>query len=126
MLGCICDAISGKPVPPAHCGKETCMFHCFCSEDTVQYSASRKVGISPTGAANLRNTSLRNLSAEEKKFANTVVATSSGRDVVMLGASGRQKRERKMPSRYDLEMLQISKKRIESLFEAPNCPTQEF
>ena len=100
MLGCICDAISGKPVPPAHCGKETCMFHCFCSEDTVQYSASRKVGISPTGAANLRNTSLRNLSAEEKKFANTVVATSSGRDVVMLGASGRQKRERKMPSRY--------------------------
>ena len=100
VLGCICAAISGKPVPPAHCGKETCMFHCFCSEDTVQYSASRKVGISPTGAANLRNTSLRNLSAEEKKFANTVVATSSGRDVVMLGASGRQKRERKMPSRY--------------------------
>ena len=42
VLGCICDAISGKPVPPAHCGKETCMFHCFCSEDTVQYSASRK------------------------------------------------------------------------------------
>ena len=59
-----------------------------------------QVGISPTGAANLRNTSLRNLSAEEKKFANTVVATSSGRDVVMLGAAGRQKRERKMPSRY--------------------------
>ena len=59
-----------------------------------------QVGISPTGAASLRNTSLRNLSAEEKKFANTVVATSSGRDVVMLGAAGRQKRERKMPSRY--------------------------
>jgi hypothetical protein len=99
-LGCICDTISGKPIPPAHCGKEPCMFHCFCSEDSAQYSSSKKVGISPTGAAKLRSSSQRHLAAEERKFSNTVVATSSGRDVVMLGASGRQKRERKMPSRY--------------------------
>ncbi len=42
-LGCICDAIAGKPVPPTHCGKTDCMFKCFCSEDAVKLASSRKV-----------------------------------------------------------------------------------
>ncbi len=99
-LGCICDAIASKPVPPAHCGKVECMFKCFCSEDAVKFASSRKVGISPVGAANLRSSSQRNMAAEERKFHNTVVATSSGQDLFMLGSTGRQKRERKVPSRY--------------------------
>eukprot|EP00095_Tigriopus_kingsejongensis_P009626 maker-scaffold94_size379870-snap-gene-0.12 protein:Tk09626 transcript:maker-scaffold94_size379870-snap-gene-0.12-mRNA-1 annotation:"hypothetical protein L798_11659" len=103
-LGCICDTISGKPIPPAHCGKVECMFRCTCSEENAKYAGSKKIGISPAGAANLRSTLQRHLAAEERKFHNTVI--SSGRDVVMLGSSGRTKRERKIPSRYqDSELL---------------------
>lgn len=97
-FGCICDCISGKAIPPSHCGKVECMFHCTCSEDTATYASSKKVGISPAGAANLRTSSQRHLAAEERKFHNTVI--SSGKDVVLLGSSGRTKRERKIPSRY--------------------------
>eukprot|EP00094_Tigriopus_californicus_P002821 TCALIF_02720-PA protein Name:"Similar to sox17a-b Transcription factor Sox-17-alpha-B (Xenopus laevis)" AED:0.27 eAED:0.29 QI:0/0.5/0.4/0.8/0.5/0.8/5/0/1615 len=97
-FGCICDCISGKAIPPSHCGKVECMFRCTCSEDTATYASSKKVGISPAGAANLRTNSQRHLAAEERKFHNTVI--SSGKDVVLLGSSGRTKRERKIPSRY--------------------------
>ena len=101
-LGCVCNSISSKSIAPTHCGKTECMIGCCCSEDSVKaFANSRKVGISPVGAANLRSSSLRHLTAEEKKFHHSVVATSSGQDLVMLGSSGgRQKRERKVPSRY--------------------------
>ena len=99
-FGCICDSIGGKPIAPTHCGKNECMFECICSEDAVKLASSKKIGISPAGAANLRSTVQRFMAAEERKFQNTVVATTSGRDLVMLGSSGRTKRERKVPTRY--------------------------
>jgi hypothetical protein len=27
-LGCICDSIRMRPIPPSHCGKVECMFEC--------------------------------------------------------------------------------------------------
>lgn len=51
----------------------------------------------------LRSSSLRGMALEERKFVNTVVATGQGGDLLMLGTSaGRQKRERKLPSRYQV------------------------
>ena len=98
-LGCVCESIVSKSIPPAHCGKIDCMFRCYCSEDSLKkFSSARKVGISPAGFAKLQETSTRNLAAEERKFHNTVVTTSGGSDLIML--SGRQKRERKVPTRY--------------------------
>jgi hypothetical protein len=48
----------------------------------------------------LRSSSLKGMALEERKFVNTVVAGAGG-DLLMLGTSaGRQKRERKLPSRY--------------------------
>ena len=94
LLGCICESLSGKNIPPAHCGKEECMFHCTCSKDALKLTNSdNKIGITAEG---LRRHS--RLAQEELKFSNTVVA--SGMDLLMLGTtSGRQKRERKVPSR---------------------------
>lgn len=98
-LGCICDSISGKnSLPPSHCGKVECMFHCVCSKDALKLTNndSNKIGISAEG---LRSSAYRRLAQEELKFSNTVVA--SGVDLLMIGgSSGRQKRERKVPSRY--------------------------
>ena len=98
-LGCICDSITGKnSLPPSHCGKVECMFHCVCSKDALKLTNndSNKIGISAEG---LRSSAYRRLAQEELKFSNTVVA--SGVDLLMIGgSSGRQKRERKVPSRY--------------------------
>ena len=50
--------------------------------------------------------STRRLAAEERKFNNTVVAATAGNsaDYLMLGATaGRQRRERKVPTRYQVE-----------------------
>ena len=59
-------------------------------------SDSNKIGIAAEG---LRSSAFRKLAQEELKFSNTVVA--SGLDLLMIGTtSGRQKRERKVPSRY--------------------------
>ncbi len=56
----------------------------------------------------LRSSSLRGMALEERKFVNTVVATGQGGDLLMLGTSaGRQKRERKLPSRYQVSISSI-------------------
>ena len=31
-LGCICDSLRTKEMPPSHCGKVDCMFACCCSK----------------------------------------------------------------------------------------------
>ena len=62
-------------------------------------SDSNKIGIAAEG---LRSSAFRKLAQEELKFSNTVVA--SGLDLLMIGTtSGRQKRERKVPSRYEFK-----------------------
>ncbi|XP_040563596.1 uncharacterized protein [Lepeophtheirus salmonis] len=86
-LGCICETLSGSPVVPNHCCKIECMFRCHCSEETLKkLSSSRKVAISPSAYTNFQDKSPPN------------VVTTGGRDLIMI--AGRQKRERKMPTRY--------------------------
>ena len=108
-LGCVCDTLTRKPLAPAHCGKHECMFSCSCSEDALKIATSPtsandgcKIGLTDQGSmVQLRSSSLRGMALEERKFVNTVVSTGGGGDLLMLGTSaGRQKRERKMPSRY--------------------------
>lgn len=74
------------------------MFDCNCSKDALKLTNNpdNKIGIAAEG---LRSSSFRRLAQEELKFSNTVVA--SGLDLLMIGSTaGRQKRERKVPSRY--------------------------
>ena len=116
-LGCVCETLASKPVATTHCGKAECMFRCCCSEEALKIAAA--AALSPTGTrragsmgisaegcvAKLRSTNTRRLAAEERKFNNTVVAATgsagSTADYLMLGAtSGRQRRERKVPTRY--------------------------
>ncbi len=102
QLGCVCDSINGKAatsLPPSHCGKVECMFHCICSKDALRLTngLQSKIGIAAEG---LRSASFKKMAQEELKFSNTIVA--SGLDLLMIGgaSAGRQKRERKVPSRY--------------------------
>ena len=125
-LGCICESIASKPVAPTHCGKVECMFRCCCSEEALKVAAA--AALSPTGnrrsvgmgvkesngisaegcAAKLTRSSSssmhRRLAAEEQKFNHSVVAATGGTSTasfLMLGATaGRQRRERKVPTRY--------------------------
>ena len=125
-LGCICESIASKPVAPTHCGKVECMFRCSCSEEALKNAAA--AALSPTGnrrsvgmgardgngisaegcAAKLTRSSSssmnRRLAAEEQKFNHSVVAATGGTSTasfLMLGATtGRQRRERKVPTRY--------------------------
>ncbi len=104
QMGCVCEGLSGRTVPPIHCGKVDCMFHCSCSKDALKIATSGdgkpgRIGISAEGLRS--SASLRRLAQEELKFSNTVVATGSGMDLLMIGSTaGRQRRERKVPSRY--------------------------
>ena len=112
-LGCVCETLASKPVATTHCGKAECMFRCFCSEEALKIAAAAAlsprdkatVGISAEGCvAKVRST--RRLAAEERKFNNTVVAATAGNsaDYLMLGATaGRQRRERKVPTRYQVQ-----------------------
>ena len=81
-FGCICDSITGKnSLPPSHCGKVECMFHCACSKDALKLTNNdNKIGIAAEG---LRSSAYRRLAQEELKFSNTVVA--SGVDLLMIG-----------------------------------------
>jgi len=99
-LGCICDSLRTKQIPPAHCGKVECMFSCCCSKEALKYSScgSRRVNISAAVGARIQEDSQRNMAVEERKFSNTVVVTAS-KDAVMLGGRG-TRRERKVPQRY--------------------------
>ena len=127
-LGCLCESIMSKPIAPTHCGKVECMFRCSCSEEALKIAAA--AALSPTGtrkhvgmdygegdervisaegcAAKLTRSSSssmhRRLAAEEQKFNHSVVAATGGTSTasyLMLGASvGRQRRERKVPTRY--------------------------
>ena len=117
-----------KAIAPTHCGKVECMFRCSCSEEALKIAAA--AALSPTGtrkhvgmgvgegdervisaegcAAKLTRSSSssmhRRLAAEEQKFNHSVVAATGGTSTasyLMLGASvGRQRRERKVPTRY--------------------------
>ena len=102
-LGCICDSLRTKQIPPSHCGKVDCMFSCCCSKEALKYSScgSRRVNISAAVGARIQEDSQRNMAVEERKFSNTVVVTSD-KDAVMLGdRTGRgTRRERKLPQRY--------------------------
>merc|ERR1719209_2148116 len=102
-LGCICDSLRTKQMPPSHCGKVDCMFSCCCSKEALKYSScgSRRVNISAAVGARIQEDSQRNMAVEERKFSNTVVVTSD-KDAVMLGdRTGRgTRRERKLPQRY--------------------------
>merc|ERR1719209_407966 len=102
-LGCICDSLRTKQIPPSHCGKVDCMFSCCCSKEALKYSScgSRRVNISAAVGARIKEDSQRNMAVEERKFSNTVVVTSD-KDAVMLGdRAGRgTRRERKLPQRY--------------------------
>merc|ERR1719209_1718422 len=102
-LGCICDSLRTKQMPPSHCGKVECMFSCCCSKEALKYSScgSRRVNISAAVGARIQEDSQRNMAVEERKFSNTVVVTSD-KDAVMLGdRTGRgTRRERKLPQRY--------------------------
>ena len=102
-LGCICDSLRTKQMPPSHCGKVECMFSCCCSKEALKYSScgSRRVNISAAVGARIQEDSQRNMAVEERKFSNTVVVTSD-KDAVMLGdRAGRgTRRERKLPQRY--------------------------
>eukprot|EP00090_Calanus_glacialis_P009738 TRINITY_DN18135_c0_g1_i1.p1 TRINITY_DN18135_c0_g1~~TRINITY_DN18135_c0_g1_i1.p1 ORF type:complete len:2159 (-),score=869.91 TRINITY_DN18135_c0_g1_i1:100-6576(-) len=99
-LGCICDSLRTKQIPPAHCGKVDCMFSCCCSKEALKYSScgSRRVNISAAVGARIQEDSQRHMAVEERKFSNTVVVTAS-KDAVMLGGRG-TRRERKVPQRY--------------------------
>jgi len=99
-LGCICDSLRTKQIPPDHCGKVECMFSCCCSKEALKYSScgSRRVNISAAVGARIQEDSQRNMAVEERKFSNTVVVTAS-KDAVMLGGRG-TRRERKVPQRY--------------------------
>eukprot|EP00092_Neocalanus_flemingeri_P016630 GFUD01017991.1.p1 GENE.GFUD01017991.1~~GFUD01017991.1.p1 ORF type:complete len:2163 (+),score=717.19 GFUD01017991.1:64-6552(+) len=99
-LGCICDSLRTKQIPPSHCGKVECMFSCCCSKEALKYSScgSRRVNISAAVGARIQEDSQRHMAVEERKFSNTVVVTAS-KDAVMLGGRG-TRRERKVPQRY--------------------------
>ena len=110
-LGCLCDTLSSKPVVATHCGKAECMFRCYCSEEALKIAAAAALSPRDRAGGNLINAegcvakvrSTRRLAAEERKFNNTVVAATAGNsaDYHMLGATaGRQRRERKVPTRY--------------------------
>ena len=100
-LGCICDSLRTKQIPPMHCGKVDCMFSCCCSKESLKYSSScgsRRVNISAAVGARIMEDTQRGMAAEEKKFSNTVVVTADN-DTVMLGGRS-TRRERKVPERY--------------------------
>ena len=124
-LGCVCETLASKPVATTHCGKAECMFRCFCSEEALKIAAAAAlsprdkatVGISAEGCvAKVRST--RRLAAEERKFNNTVVAATAGNsaDYLMLGATaGRQRRERKVPTRYQVLLQEKHSKNFQNL-----------
>ena len=99
-LGCICDSLRTKQLPPSHCGKVDCMTACCCSKEALKYSScgSRRVNISAAVGARIMEDTQRGMAAEERKFSNTVVVTAD-KDTVMLGGRG-TRRERKIPQRY--------------------------
>ena len=99
-LGCICDSLRTKKLPPSHCGKAECMIACCCSKEALKYSScgSRRVNISAAVGARIMEDTQRGMAAEERKFSNTVVVTAD-KDTVMLGGRG-TRRERKIPERY--------------------------
>ena len=99
-LGCICDSLRTKKLPPSHCGKAECMIACCCSKEALKYSScgSRRVNISAAVGARIMGDTQRGMAAEERKFSNTVVVTAD-KDTVMLGGRG-TRRERKIPERY--------------------------
>ena len=99
-LGCICDSLRTKQIPPSHCGKFECMFACCCSKEALKYSScgSRRVNISAAVGARIQEDTQRGMAAEERKFSNTVVLTAE-KDTVMIGGRG-ARRERKIPQRY--------------------------
>ena len=99
-LGCICDSLRTKQLPPSHCGKAECMVACCCSKEALKYSScgSRRVNISAAVGARIMEDTQRGMAAEERKFSNTVVVTAD-KDTVMLGGRG-TRRERKIPERY--------------------------
>jgi hypothetical protein len=102
-LGCICESLGGRTstsITSSHCGKVDCMFQCNCSKDALKIGTDKTGGRIGIAAQGLRSTAtLRRMAQEELKFSNTVVA--SGMDLLMLGTTaGRQRRERKVPSRY--------------------------
>ena len=107
------------------------MFACSCSEDSLKIGSSPaspsdgfRRGLTDQGSmVQLRSSSLRGMALEERKFVNTVVATGGGGDLLMLGTSaGRQKRERKMPSRYqDTDAFDAS-----GVIDISKCDDQEL
>ena len=76
------------------------MFECSCSSESLKYSScgNRRVNISAAVGARIQESSQRHMAAEERKFTNTVLLTST-RDIVMLGGRER-KRIRHLPQRY--------------------------
>ena len=82
-MGCVCDSVAGKTnIPPSHCGKVECMFHCNCTKDALKltnHDHTNKIGIAAEGLRSYRH----RLAQEELKFSNTVVA--SGQDYLMIG-----------------------------------------
>ena len=80
-FGCVCDSIKMKPIAPTHCGKVECMFDCSCSSEALKFSScgNRRVNISAAVGARIQESSQRFMAAEERKFTNTVLLTSTRR-----------------------------------------------
>ena len=64
-LGCICDSLRTKQIPPAHCGKVECMFSCCCSKEADT-------------RGDVKRTRVRKVEEEEEQGSRTAVIKKAG------------------------------------------------